>query len=216
MFSIYDILNEADDDESTEAAPAGGDDAGDADEDEDLNIDTSLDVDTSDTDDAVDDTGEGDSGGEDYEGGGDTTSSSSGGSSNSGGGIDTDSDAEPVKANTDLFATLSAEEQAIKIGELKNLYRDLYTRIDDILHRIDELDCDEYTLEVITKISQTLHKLKQSVSDYFDRLFDIRSYYDNDFKFNEFLMYLNSATSIVDDLAKSRDRRLGRETDNSK
>lgn len=212
MFSIYDIIKEADDDET--GAPADqGEAGGDVADDENFDIDASLDVDTDDTDDAgeaVDDTGaEADEGGE--EGGGEETSSSG----SSGGGIDTTSDEEPVQGNTDLFTTLSAEEQAIKIGELKTLYKELYNRIDDTLHRIDDMDFDEFSLGVMSKVSLTLHTLKKSLTDYFDKFFNLRSYGENDFKYNEFLLVLKSVTSIVDDLAKGREKNLGRKSDSS-
>ena len=211
MFSIYDILQEADDDETGAPAnqgDAGGDDA----DDENFDIDTSLDVDGTDTD---ADTAAADIGGDEGEGGdtGETETPSSG--SSGGGDIDV-SEEEPVEANTDLFTTLSAEEQAIKIGELKTLYKELYNRIDDTLHRIDDMDLDEFSLGVMSKVSLTLHTLKKSLTDYFDKFFNIKSYGENDFKYNEFLLVLKSVTSIVDDLAKSREKNLGKETDSSK
>lgn len=209
MFSIYDILTEADDD--ADATPAGGGDEGANDnEDENFDIDTSINVDD-DTDDdngAVDDTGGDDNGEDDAGGGEETYSGSSGGNGSIG-----DSEDEPVQRNTDLFATLSAEEQVIKIGELKKLYRDLYNSIDDVLHRINDMDVDEYSMESMNRVSLTLHNLKDYLSDYLTNQFNMRSYPDNDFRYNEILMVVNDISSVVDDLAKSKEKRQGNETD---
>ena len=121
---------------------------------------------------------------------------------------------EPVQANTDIFATLSAEEQQIKLSELKKLYKDMYSAVSDLIHRVDDMDLDENIMEPMTRISDVLHRLQDSIADYFNNLFNIRSYFENDVKYNEFLLVLNQTTTIVDDLAKSREKVIGKDSPN--
>lgn len=121
----------------------------------------------------------------------------------------------PNPSNTSIFNTLTAEEQEIKIGELKKLYKDLYSGINDLIHRIDNMDLDEDILEVMSTVSEVLYRLQDSVADYFQNLFNIRSYFENDVKYNEFLLVLKKTTSIVDDLADSREKRSGENPTNS-
>lgn len=200
-FSIWDILREADGDEqqpeanttdtadspeATEAPAednnAGGDQGGD----DDFSIDTSLDN-TDGGDDAA---------------GGDDMGSDSGGDDGANKNDGEDGDDEPVEANTDMFASLSAEEQTIKIKELKKLYNDLYTSIDDLIERISNIDYSEMNITYMFKINNTLYDLKQYVSDYMIHVFPTKSYYENDVMFNRFLLQVNSISAILEKIYK--------------
>ena len=191
------------------ADDAGGgeeqlDQAGDTDDagedEENFDIDTSLDGDDEGDEEAV--------GGDDTGGGEDMSSDSSGG----GGSED---DQGPIEANTDIFASLTAEEQQIKIQELKRLYRDLYLAVNDLIHRIDDIELTEDIMKVMTNVSDILHQLQDSIADYFQNMFNIRSYYENDVKYNEFLLVLKKTSTVVDDLAKSREKRAGDNSTNT-
>ena len=149
--TIFDRLNESDDIEILKEAPEDGDDAADAgaadaapaddagadaggddaniddntgdadtDDNEGMGDDQDFDIDTNIGGD--DDTGDGD-GGEDELGGDDAGGDLGGG----------EGDEEVNAKNTDIFSTLSAEEQSIKIAELKKIYNDLYIYISDML-----------------------------------------------------------------------------------
>ena len=169
-------------------------------DDEDFNIDTTLDDDDEGKDEEnPEDTGEDN----DNKPAPENTSSNNG-------------DEEPVEANTDIFSTLTAEEQQIKIGELKSLYKNLYSSVNDLIHRLDNMELDEDVMDVMTKVSDILHRLGDSISDYFEKQFDIRSYFENDVKYNEFLLVLKKTTTIVDDLADTREKRIGIDSTNLK
>lgn len=192
--TMFDVIREADDeeqsqedantDQETADAPdesgedTDGDDAG---EDEDFDIDTNL-----------DDADGGEDGGGDESGGEDTDTSSDVGSS--------EGDEEPVQANTDVFSSLSAEEQQIKIMELKRLYQDLYTSTDDILEKINSTDSNERNLEIINRVSTALYTLRKYIADYITKSFPFKSYIENDITFNRFLAILNSISVVIDDL----------------
>lgn len=177
-----------------EANPEGGEEN--AEDDEDFDIDTSLD-------------GDEEEGGE--EGGDEGEAPPEEAPAEDQGGSEEE---EPVQANTDIFATLSAEEQQIKIGELKKLYKEMYSAVSDLIHRVDDMDLDENIMEPMTRISDILHQLQNSIADYFNNLFNIKSYFENDTKYNEFLLYLKQTATIVDDLAKSREKVIGKDSPN--
>ena len=107
-----------------------------------------------------------------------------------------------IEANTDIFASLTAEEQQIKIKELKNLYSNLYSSCDDILERINKLDINEDNLETISRISTSLYDVKVYISDYLTMVLPTKSYVENDVTFVRFLTIIKSITEILDDIAK--------------
>ena len=198
--SIWDILREADGDEqqpeanttdtadSPEAteAPAEDNNASGDQNGDDFSIDTSLD----------------NADGGDDAAGGDDMGSDSGGDDGANKNDGEDGDDEPVEANTDMFASLSAEEQTIKIKELKKLYNDLYTSIDDLIERISNIDYSEMNITYMLKINNTLYDLKQYVSDYMIHVFPTKSYYENDVMFNRFLLQVNSISAILEKIYK--------------
>lgn len=161
-------------------------------DDEDFSIDTNLDEDDSDVDDnsnsSTDDSGSSD------------TSSSDSSSD--------ESDEPPVEANTDIFSSLTAEEQKIKIKELKRLYNEMYVSTSDILSRINQLNCDEY-LETLSRISAIMYNVRNHIHHYIINIFDTKSYIENDVTFNRFLSIIKSITTIIDNLASLKEEKIG-------
>ena len=206
--SIFDAFNEADDD-NTAGNDAGGNAAGGGDDaaggnddnsnnrDEDFDIDANLD--TGDDDAGVDDNAGGDTGGDDDTGTDDTADDSG---SDTGGGDSGNGDEEPVEANTDIFSSLTAEEQAIKIRELKNLFNNLYTSIDDNITKLDNLGTTEDNIQAVTKLTTCMYNLKTYISDYIQFIFPNKSFIENDISFNRFLAIIKSITNIMNDLYK--------------
>lgn len=213
-FSFLDMIREADDDENTgednNASPDTNAEANDTN----ANDNTDNVDDTGDNEDNDADNGEFDvdaSIPEDADAGNDDTE----GEDDTGDDMDTTStssdttDEEPKEANTAIFDNLSAEEQAIKIKELKNNYNNLYGRVDDILNRIANMDLDEDSLDIMSRITLALYDLKESISTYFLNMFDIKSYLENDIRFNEFLAILKGITVVLDDVSSKKQKILG-------
>jgi hypothetical protein len=200
-------FNEAEDDENdndqnaaTNEDPGAEDtdttDGGDADnEDDDGNEE--FDIDTS-----IDGEGDDEGGGEDTDtapsatGDGDTASMSDG-----------EQEANPI--NTEIFDSLTPEEQAVKIKELKRLYKELYTSVSDLADRIDDTRVDEDNIDAMDKINSDIFTLKSSIRDYFTNTFETKSYIENDIKFSQFLYYLNSIRDVVDKVASSNEKKHG-------
>lgn len=206
--TIFDLLNEADDDqnagdtsaaEETPEAPAPEESGEDAGGDDDFDIDTSL---TDDDNAGGDDSSNSDDGGDDL--GSDDTGSSDDSSSSEEG------EDKEIPANTDIFASLSPEEQQVKIMELKRLFNELYTSINDILERINQTNTDENNIEAITNISSSLFYLRKYLSDYITKIFPNKSYIENDIAFNRYLSIVNGITSIIEEISAIRMAKLGK------
>lgn len=213
--SIFDIINEADDDENT-SSDSGGDtgaDTGDSSEtsdnndsadsgddssgDEDLNVDADLGGD-------MDDTGTDDSSGDESDM--DSSGSDDSGDSGFDSGSDDDSEGEPVKANTDIFSSLSAEEQKLKIGELKKNYAILYASIDDISEKINSLDTDMVDIEVINRILSAVYKFKTIIAEYINSIYSSKSYIENKVQYMKFIVIINTITSVVEKISKNKEK----------
>lgn len=218
-YSLFDeIIKEAEDDEG--GADAGGEEAaaGDADtngdgevSDDEANAAATEEGDAADEDfDINTDIPEGDDEGGDDAGGDDTIDDTSSPDTSS-----PASDDEVKPANTNIFDTLTAEEQNIKIKELKKSYQNLYATIDDILNRINNMDIDEDTLDVMSRVTVTLYNLKDEIANYFINIFNLKSYLENDIKFNEFLAILKAVTVVVDELSSNKQKILGLDTTKS-
>lgn len=123
---------------------------------------------------------------------------------------------EPVPSNTDIFSSLTAEEQKIKIRELKNLFSNLYSSCDEILGRIDKLDINEENLDTLSRISSTMYDMKIYISDYLSNVFPNKSYIENDVVFVRFLTIIKSITEILDDIGKKFKREQEKDPDYSK
>ena len=183
--STTDNNNEADngeDNKTGEEDIAGGDD--------DFDIDASLD--------------DGEDGGENSDSSPSDSDDTGSGSDSAGG--DNNSDEEVNDDNTDIFSSLSAEEQQIKIKELKGLYQQMYTSCDELLDRINNLDYTEDSLPIMTRITYALYDLKKYISEYIISIFPRKSYIENDIAFNRFLMILNSVKDILSRYQKKSER----------
>lgn len=132
------------------------------------------------------------------DGGGDTEGDSG---NNDGDSADENNDEDTVQDNEDIFYSLSAEEQQIKIMELKKQYSELYNSCDDILDKINDLGLSEIDIHTISKVSNTLYNLKAYISDYLYNLFPNKSYFENDVAYNTFLNAFNSVQSVLAKLA---------------
>ena len=233
ILARYGYINEADDDNNG-GGDAGGGDAGAADtgnadtgandnnaandnatnndtntnnneddaggDDDDIDINTDLD----DNDDTSDDDGSGNDDNGDDSGNIDTGGDTGGGSADTG-------DGEPVPENKELFDTLTAEEQAIKIKELKMLYFSMYQSLGDIAKRLDSLDTDDDEIITISRISGFVYDLRTSMHQYITVEFDQKSYMENDFMYNRFLVLIHAVTNVINEIYKIEKRKHGKE-----
>ena len=174
------------DNDNTENQDQNQDENQDADGDDEFNIDADADIDS------------GDDAGGDV--GGDT----------GGGGSVTPSEEEPVdnedtRRDKELYDSLSPQEQKERNIQLKTLFFRLYSNCDyviDKLNNISDADLEEYGVQIRKTLSM-LFDLKQMVSDYATKLYDSKSYIENDIMFNRYLSILNTVKNITSDIRKS-------------
>ena len=201
--NIYDILFLNEDGEQQASNPPDKQDKNNNDADDDFSIDTSLDDGNNDEEPEEINPN---SPPEDNSDNGEDDGSSEG-EDNMGAPVDDDESADQeVEANTDIFASLSAEEQQVKIKELKKQYSSLYSSCDDILERINNLEVDENNLDAISRISSSLCDMKIYISDYLNKIYPSKSYIENDIVFSRFLSIINSITNVLDDVAKKKEK----------
>jgi hypothetical protein len=189
-FSIYDIFNEAEDADNPsqeEQEPKTAAQAAEAADDDDFDIDTSLDD---------NDGGDGENEADDNNGGGDDLSIPTDG------GAGASSEDEPVESNTELFDSLSAEEQMMKISELKHQYADLFNSCDDMIDKLSTIKSTELTMVAISRLTNMLMNLKSYITDYLYNQFASNSYYENDVYFNRFLAIFKSISNILNDISR--------------
>ena len=187
-FRIYDLLHEADDDNTDNNS--GGD--------EDFSIDSSMDDSGDDSGDStdMDDLDLDDSGSSD-----DSSTSSGGGESE-----EENTSEEAVENNTSLFNSLSAEEQSIKIRELKDLFAQLYSAFDDISDKISELDINESNKSELVQLNMDVYNLKIYIKDYIIHVFPNKSYLENDIAYNRFLDIINTMTEVLNVVQKKESK----------
>lgn len=172
--------------DNTENQDQNQDENQDAGGDDEFNIDADADIDT------------GDDAGGDV--GGDT----------GGGGSVTPSEEEPVdnedtRRDKELYDSLSPQEQKERNIKQKKLFFELYSNCDyviDKLNNISDADLEEYGVQIRKTLSM-LFDLKQMVSDYATKLYDSKSYIENDIMFNRYLSILNTVKNITSDIRKS-------------
>lgn len=203
--TIFDIIKEADDDASETAqndteqtndqAPSpeeSGDNAGGGDDmsDDDFNLDTNLD----------------DGGRDDSDSGGDDSGSNDNGSSSLDSDSDDSGDGETIEANTDMFASLTAEEQQLKIMELKKLYSELFNSVDDILYKLSNTDVTDDTMETLSRVTGILCNLKGQIYEYIINIFPHKSFLENDINYNRFLSILHSVSAVIIEIGNIKEK----------
>ena len=189
-FSIYNILNEEDDEMSTpaETEPTSGEENSGADDD--FSIDTSLDDDGAESD--PQDAEGSDDGFDDPSSGSDDIGADTGSNGDS-----SDGDEEPNEANTDMFYSLSTEAQQVKIRELKRLYSSMFNSCNDLIDRLDNIDNDACDI-LISRLSSVMNDIRDSIADYIIYIFPNKSFIENDTQFNIYMMYINSVSGIME------------------
>lgn len=135
--------------------------------------------------------------GDDDNGGGDSFGSSS---------TDSSSEEESKKGNTDLFASLTAEEQSIKIMELKRLYNDLYTSVDDLLYKLSSSTFEQVDPRIIVRIQSQMEELRRILQDYIIDSFPIKTYYENDVNYSIFLSMFTTIRGVFDEVYKQNEQ----------
>lgn len=185
--------NAGDNNDQTQAADDGNEDATDYTDDGGQGGDdgTGMDDGTGDTGDGGGDTGDGDT----DDGGGDDNSDDYN-SDDSGG----DSD-NPIKdLEKEIFDQLSPEQMGIKVKELKRRYLLLYDNIGNISDRINDIPKQSDTSKTISFITHKLDDTAILVSDYVNYTFDTKTYVENEINYRKFFAIVSAINSMLAEL----------------
>ena len=120
-------------------------------------------------------------------------------------------DEKPNQNNTDMFFSLSKEEQQLKIKMLKSQFLNLYTSCDDLIDRLNGVETDEDNLEAVSKLSSTLYNAKKYISDYLCHIFPQKSFIENDIMFNRFLDIFTTITMSFNNIVKTKESKENNE-----
>ena len=103
----------------------------------------------------------------------------------------------------EIFDSLSPLEQMIKNYKLKELFKELYNRCDNLNKKYESLgiEFEEYST-IIKKTLDTLYDLKDMIMTYYHELYDYKSYYDNDIMFNRYLLVLDTIRLTTEEMVK--------------
>lgn len=116
---------------------------------------------------------------------------------------DMDTDSEEKQLDRAIFDTLSPEEQKQKIVTLKRLFLDLYNKCDIVINKFNSVTSKKEEISPITRrVILTLYDLKVYIGDYTVKLFDSKSYIENDVMFNRCLSVMNGIRIIAKDINK--------------
>ena len=184
--------NAGDNNDQTQAADDGNEDATDYTDDGGQGGDdgTGMDDGTGDTGDGGGDTGDGTD-----DGGGDDSSDDYN-SDDSGG----DSD-NPIKdLEKEIFDQLSPEQMGIKVKELKRRYLLLYDNIGNISDRINDIPKQSDTSKTISFITHKLDDTAILVSDYVNYTFDTKTYVENEINYRKFFAIVSAINSMLAEL----------------
>ena len=118
-------------------------------------------------------------------------------------------DTEAKAKDRELFASMTPQEQKMKIVKLKESYKELYERIDQIIKKYDaiSLEFEDYG-HIVKKSLDILNELKSYISVYLLELFDSNSYIENDIMFNRYLIVLNTIKNTTDDMCKMKKKEI--------
>lgn len=109
----------------------------------------------------------------------------------------TQSTDKPIEANTDIFSSLSAEEQRVKISELKKQYNQLYSYCSEIMDKVGNINMSEDNYKEVNNAIELVYSLRLYILEYFTNVFDKKSFIENDIVFNRCLEILNSVSLIL-------------------
>ena len=184
--------NAGDNNDQTQAADDGNEDATDYTDDGGNGGDdgTGMDDGTGDTGDGGGDTGDGTD-----DGGGDDNSDDYN-SDDSGGDPD-----NPIKdLEKEIFDQLSPEQMGIKVKELKRRYLLLYDNIGNISDRINDIPKQSDTSKTISFITHKLDDTAILVSDYVNYTFDTKTYVENEINYRKFFAIVSAINSMLAEL----------------
>lgn len=111
---------------------------------------------------------------------------------------DTSMQTDIKSSEKELFDSLSPEEQKAKNEMLKKLYVDLYAKCGSLIDKINNISADVDVANLqLKRLINMIFDLRTMINDYFNNIYDSKSYIENDIMFNRYLSILTSSESIL-------------------
>jgi len=114
----------------------------------------------------------------------------------------TDVDNSKIKEiESNIFDMLSEDEKIIKINELKKCFNELNERCENILSMVNKGNgTDEVSIKVLDYVTNTITDLQQYIQDYYTKIFDKKTYIENNAEYQRYLTILASVRSVLNEL----------------
>ena len=113
---------------------------------------------------------------------------------------------DELKQQEEEMYGLSPDKLDIRHKELKKQFLDMYDSTSTIIDKISDAAISEESLGAVEFITETLSKLRTTLSDYLNNVYSGNSYIENVANFNRFLAVLNGVNKILEDLDKNQDK----------
>ena len=113
---------------------------------------------------------------------------------------------DELKQQEEEMYGLSPDKLDIRHKELKKQFLDMYDSTSTIIDKISDAAISEENLGAVEFITETLSKLRTTLSDYLNNVYSGNSYIENVANFNRFLAVLNGVNKILEDLDKNQDK----------
>ena len=109
-----------------------------------------------------------------------------------GGGEDMGNEGDdPLKnIESEIFANMSSEQLAIKNKELKTRFYNMYTYIQDIMDRLNDVPKTIAIIKPLSFISRKLDYTANMIVDYITNTFDTLGYIENEINYNKYYSIL--------------------------
>ena len=112
-----------------------------------------------------------------------------------------------IEKEKEIYDTLSPEEQQMKDKNLRKLYADLYTNINQIIDKLDSISIEMEDVNTQAKrLIMILYEYKQLIHDYFSNLYNSKSYIENLQNFEKYKLFLFGIQNIINTLNSISDK----------
>ena len=90
--------------------------------------------------------------------------------------------------------------------ELKRLYNDLYTSVDDLLYKLSSSTFEQVDPRIMVRIQSQMEELRRILQDYIIDSFPIKTYYENDVSYSIFLSMFTTIRGVFDEVYKQNEQ----------
>lgn len=125
------------------------------------------------------------------------------------GELDTDNNVDDatnsaIELEKSLYDNLNPAQQKMRSIELKSLFAELYTKVDETFEKINTINSPTVEIsETISRLMNTLNSLKMYIEDYISDVFENSSYTENMIIYQKYLVIFNSVGKVLKEVLKS-------------